>query len=371
MIKVFFVRHAQSDNSWEDDKSRPLTIQGQQDKQIVLQFLKDKAIDNFYCSPYVRSINTIADSADYFKKEIILDARLRERENGPSGYNLIMTERRWADTSWHEEGGEPIAAVQDRNIAALNDILAASKKEHQDTTIVIGTHGTALSTILNYYDSSYDCDAFFRIVNWMPYIIELNFDGETLVKKVEHTYIEKSFWDPLKSKPRLKLVFPTIEHKDSALAYRQEHFDRGESQISGDGGLDQAENYELWIAKISKDLKRDSDRFVPKTTYFAFLGNKLIGTIQIRHKLNDFLLKFGGHISYGVVPSERRKSYATEMLHLALKECKALDIKKALIICNKNNTASAGTILKNGGALENEVTDDKGMIFQRYWIEIK
>ena len=71
------------------------------------------------------------------------------------------------------------------------------------------------------------------------------------------------------------------------------------------------------------------------------------------------------------MPSERRKSYATEMLYLALKECKALDIKKALIICNKNNTASAGTILKNGGTLENEVTDDKGVIFQRYWIEIK
>jgi predicted acetyltransferase len=172
-------------------------------------------------------------------------------------------------------------------------------------------------------------------------------------------------------KNRLKLVFPTIDHKESALTYRQEHFDKGEMIIHGDGGLDEAENYEQWLKKINADLEKDSGGFVPATTYFAFAGDKLVGTIQIRHKLNDYLLKYGGHIGYGIVPSERRKGYATEMLRLALKKCKTLGIEKVLVTCDKNNVASAGTILKNGGFLENEVADDKCRIMQRYWIKVR
>lgn len=166
----------------------------------------------------------------------------------------------------------------------------------------------------------------------------------------------------------LELVFPTKDHKEAALAYRQEYFVKGEMIIHGDGGLDEAEDYQQWIEKINDDLDRNSDGFVPSTTYFAFAGSKLVGTIQIRHRLNDYLLQYGGHIGYGVVPSERRKGYASAMLQLALKKCKGLGIDKVLVTCDKNNVASAGTILKNGGVLENEVTDEKGRIMQRYWM---
>lgn len=107
-----------------------------------------------------------------------------------------------------------------------------------------------------------------------------------------------------KSIQNLKLIFPTVERKKAALAYRQEYFDSGEMRINGDGGLDEAENYEMWIEKINSDLTRGRDGFVPVTTYFAFADGKLVGTIQIRHKLNEYLSKYGGHIGYGVVPSE-------------------------------------------------------------------
>jgi predicted acetyltransferase len=160
-------------------------------------------------------------------------------------------------------------------------------------------------------------------------------------------------WEEQKYKIKLSLVFPSIEHKEAALAYRQEHFDNGELLIHGDGGLDEAENYEEWVEKINVDLDRDRDGIVPATTYFAFVGDRIVGTIQIRHKLNDYLLKFGGHIGYGVLPSERRKGYATEMLRLALDKCKTLGIEKALITCDKHNIASARIILKNQGVLEN------------------
>ena len=187
--KVYFVRHAQPEHDWEEDITRPLTEEGKKDSEIVLEFLKDKKIDAFYCSPYKRSMDTIAEAAAFFAKEIITDERLREREKGPDGNNHGMFQKRWADHDYHEDGGESIAMVQNRNIEALNEILS----DNTDKEIVIGTHGTALSTILNFYDNSFGCEEFLRIIDWMPYIIELDFEGDKLVGKQEHCHVEKEF----------------------------------------------------------------------------------------------------------------------------------------------------------------------------------
>ena len=189
MTTVYFVRHAQPEHRWEDDRTRPLTEEGRADSKIVLDFLRDKNIDAFYCSPYKRSMDTIADAAAYFGKEIITDERLRERQKGLNGNQHGMFEKRWNDHDYHEENGESIRMVQERNIAALSEILAYNKEK----IIVIGTHGTALSTILNFYNSDFGCKDFLRIIDWMPYIIELDFEAEALVSIKEHCYIEKVF----------------------------------------------------------------------------------------------------------------------------------------------------------------------------------
>lgn len=139
MTKVYFVRHAQPKHDWKDDRTRPLTEEGKKDSAIVLEFLKDKKIDTFYCSPYKRSLDTIVDTAAFFDKEIITDERLREREKGLDGNNHGMFQKRWDDHDYHEEGGESLAMVQKRNMEALNAILS----ENIDKEIVVGTHGTA------------------------------------------------------------------------------------------------------------------------------------------------------------------------------------------------------------------------------------
>ena len=211
MTKVYFVRHAQPQHNWEEDRTRPLTEEGKVDSGIVVEFLKDKKIDVFYCSTYKRSIDTIAEAASFFGKQIIMDERLREREKGPEGNNYGMFQKRWADHNYHEEGGESIAMVQRRNMEALKEILS----DNANKNIVVGTHGTALSTILNFYDNSFGCEDFLRIIDWMPYIIELDFerscnatcvheevakaDSECplysfkLVGKQEHCHVEKEF----------------------------------------------------------------------------------------------------------------------------------------------------------------------------------
>lgn len=189
MTRVYFVRHAQPEHQWKDDRTRPLTEEGKNDSKVVLACLKDKNIDLFYSSPYKRSVETITETAEYYGKEIILDERLREREKGPDGNNYGMFQKRWSDHDYHEAGGESIGMVQNRNIDALMDIL----NENANKNIVIGTHGTALSSILNYFNKDFGCQDFLRIIDWMPFIIELDFDENNLMTMVEHCFVEKEF----------------------------------------------------------------------------------------------------------------------------------------------------------------------------------
>lgn len=189
MTRVYFVRHAQSDYRSGSDRERGLTAEGAEDRKIVLEFLRDKRVDAFYCSPYRRSLDTILEAAEFFGLPILTDERLREREAAPGGNNRELFRKRWADFDWHEPGGESLRSVQERNIAALMEIL----EQNPGKTIVIGTHGTALSTILNYYDPSYDCDDFLRMIDWMPFVVELDFERTQFLSKTEHVHVEKIF----------------------------------------------------------------------------------------------------------------------------------------------------------------------------------
>lgn len=119
------------------------------------------------------------------------------------------------------------------------------------------------------------------------------------------------------------------------------------------------------------EVKDDSGGLVPDSTFFCLDEDQdiFVGAVNIRHYLNDTLLLNGGHIGDGVRPSQRRKGIATQMIALALEECKKLGIPKVLMVCDKDNIGSAKSIRNNGGILENEVTVD-GVTEQRYWIDL-
>ena len=129
-------------------------------------------------------------------------------------------------------------------------------------------------------------------------------------------------------------------------------------------------NFEYYIEHLDTK-ENDENGWVPDTTLFCLDKDRniFVGAVNIRHVLNDALLRTGGHIGDGVRPSERRKGYATAMIALALEECKKLGIKKVLMTCDKNNIGSAKAIIRNGGVLENEIEED-GHVEQRYWIQL-
>jgi predicted acetyltransferase len=118
---------------------------------------------------------------------------------------------------------------------------------------------------------------------------------------------------------------------------------------------------------IGIDVEKDME---PSTTWWLInKDNDLLGIVNIRHRLNDYLTYYGGHIGYGIRPSERNKGYATQLLSLALKKCVALGLKRVLIICHKENIASEKVILKNGGVYEDERIY-KEICIHRYWIHV-
>ena len=119
------------------------------------------------------------------------------------------------------------------------------------------------------------------------------------------------------------------------------------------------------------EVKDASGGLVPDSTFFCLDEERdiFVGAVNIRHYLNEGLLLNGGHIGDGVRPSERRKGIATAMIGLALKECRKLGIDRVLMVCDRDNIGSAGSIRNNGGVLENEVLVD-GVWEQRYWIAL-
>ena len=170
---------------------------------------------------------------------------------------------------------------------------------------------------------------------------------------------------------KIKLIKPTYQLADKIWSYREEFLLNGE-RIHGSALLGEYNSFDQWFKDVVNNSCEDTvaEGWVPSTTLLGVDENEnIVGMIDVRHRLNDYLIEFGGHIGYSLRKSERQKGYATQMLVQALTVAKQLNIDKVLITCEKENTASAATIKKCGGVLENEVYDDDVLI-QRYWIEL-
>lgn len=152
----------------------------------------------------------------------------------------------------------------------------------------------------------------------------------------------------------IKLVRPTIDIKEKALAYRQEHFDNGEMIINGSELLDKTESYEEWLISVTNNMSIDTvnPTWVVTDTFFAVDENdRIVGIIDLRHTLNDFLKDFGNS-GYSVRPSERRKGYATEMLKQVLDVARSVGLQEIHLSVERENEPSVKTIIKNGGVYE-------------------
>ncbi len=156
----------------------------------------------------------------------------------------------------------------------------------------------------------------------------------------------------------ITLKRPAKEYEPEAKAFKQEFFDNGETTINGSELLDRMDSYDEWLKSVTDNISPDTvnPSWVVTDTYFAFDDNdRIVGVIDLRHELNDFLKDFG-HSGYSVRPSERRKGYATDMLGLIVKKAKETGMRRLQLSVERTNEPSIKTIIKNGGIYERSFT---------------
>lgn len=155
---------------------------------------------------------------------------------------------------------------------------------------------------------------------------------------------------------KITLVRPSLSLKEKALEYKKEHFDNNEFIINGSELFDKTDDYEKWLNDVTNNtnIETVNKNWIVTDTFFAVNENDdIVGIIDFRHTLNDFLKDFG-HSGYSVRPSMRNKGYATEMLRQIIIIAKNIGLKELQLSVESDNYPSIKTILKNGGIKERE-----------------
>lgn len=174
MTTIYLIRHAEPDYTIHDDMERPLTVAGMKSCSRVTEYLMNKRITKVYSSPYKRAMDTVrafAKEQGHMIEEVY-DLRERAIDHGWIENFSEFVHNQWKNFDYKLEGGESLREVESRCIKAL---MAITKK-HPQENIVIGSHGTVISTVIHYYDPNYGVANFNQIRNIMPFVAKLEFD---------------------------------------------------------------------------------------------------------------------------------------------------------------------------------------------------
>lgn len=164
----------------------------------------------------------------------------------------------------------------------------------------------------------------------------------------------------------MRLERPSMKWRREHIAYMKEWDE--DRMTPSSFHLNESISYETYLEELAVKEAGHGNR-VPNTNYFLVDDERIIGMVNIRHGLNDYLRQVDGHIGYGIRPSERRKGYATYLLSEALNITDQLGIRSVLVTCNEDNIASAAVIVKNGGAEDEVFLEPHGNLVRRFWIE--
>lgn len=171
------------------------------------------------------------------------------------------------------------------------------------------------------------------------------------------------------------LEAPSAKYKESFLeALREFEKEGGYGHYAEEDLQELPDHFEAFLEKIEEldtPTSGSSHTRVPQTDYWLVSGNEYIGRVSIRHELNEYLEKVGGHIGYDIRPTERQKGYGKRILELGLEKARELGLEKVLLTCHTDNTASRKIIERNGGVLRDEiVVEEGGPARFRFWIEL-
>lgn len=159
----------------------------------------------------------------------------------------------------------------------------------------------------------------------------------------------------------MKLVVPSVQFKDSFIEAVKE------AKADTEFPLQHGWYHELSVPELEADFdafvekeksqaegKNLPEGYVSQTVYWLVDKGEFIGSVRIRHTLNEQLKKIGGHVGYNIRPSKRRQGYGSKILELAVPKARELGIDRLLLTCDAINVASRKIIEKNGGVLDCE-----------------
>lgn len=184
MTTVYFIRHAEPNYDNHNDALRELSAKGLADRKLVTRFLAGQRIDAVLSSPYKRAVDTLKDFADSFgfQMELVDDFRERKIDSVWIDNFQEFSKRQWQDFGFRLPDGECLRQVQERNIKALNGVL----ERYSGKKIAVGSHGTALSTIIHYYNPAFSYDDFEKIRKLMPWIVRFEFDEDKNCTEIQY-----------------------------------------------------------------------------------------------------------------------------------------------------------------------------------------
>ncbi|NLG27982.1 MAG: GNAT family N-acetyltransferase [Chloroflexi bacterium] len=168
----------------------------------------------------------------------------------------------------------------------------------------------------------------------------------------------------------LTLELPAETHREAYLAMMDEWLAFG-GRLNPGMLRNNGASYEDWLSRVraARDARTCPAGRVPQTLYLAFNDQgELVGAVSLRPQPDEATMRDAGHVAYGVRPSQRRKGYATQMLALAVERLRALGVARVWVTCAADNEASIGTVLRNGGVLEDEITSSGGEVRKRFCI---
>lgn len=168
----------------------------------------------------------------------------------------------------------------------------------------------------------------------------------------------------------MQLVAPSTKYfpsfKKSMLEWAGAHQD-GSGIRDGDV-LQDRDGFGHWVEQLlAEEATPAGPGFVTCTYFWMVEEDEYLGSIALRHELNDFLLAFGGHIGYSVRPTARGHGLAAQALSAVLPAARDRGIRDVLLTCDARNPASRRTIERNGGRYESDV-EYEGDTLQRFWI---
>lgn len=174
-------------------------------------------------------------------------------------------------------------------------------------------------------------------------------------------------------KQKLKLVLPNKKYLKSYQNFCRDFIKNGTTEEYRTGYEKQLASskkslFLKWLHDDSKGVNLEKG-MVQMTTYWAIVNEKVVGRINLRHRLNKELRIYGGHVGYAVRPSEQQKGYATIMLHQVLQKAKKIGLKKVMLSCDADNYGSNKVIENNNGKLEKKA-NIQGKEICIYWIKL-